>query len=775
MLVVDDEPHLANIIAYSLAKLSCETCTASSAGEALTLMLESPADIIITDINMPGMDGLELTEKVMRQYPDTLVIAITGGGDIDTAVAFMKLGGFDFLQKPLDLNEIRFAIESAADRWHLRRQLRKTHEELNRKNIVLRKEIEARMESDERNEKLFETHSAIMLVMDPEIGDIVNANEAACAFYGYAKAEIGTLNITDINTQAKDEIFQNMRRAKEQKKNFFCTRHRLANGEIRDVEVFSVPVKAKDQNLLYSTIRDVSPRIQMEQALKASEEKYRNIFENASVGIYQSTLEGMFINVNPVMARIFGYASPDEMITCVTDISKIHAKPEELAELLRKALAIDGWFTLRSPFFRKDKNIVFARITLRLVRDGNGTPLYLEGFAEDITGEEQQREAFNLELSRAKELHNLILKPHLPMMRGVGIHVRCIPAESIGGDVIEILKTDESRLLFILADVTGHGISAAMTAGTLKTLFKEISETNISPASICGHVNKTMCEIVLPDDIIAAFCGLIDLSSMMLTYCLCGLPSPFIFRNEEVTYLKPTGFPLGVFKDAVYVDRKFMLLKNDILVAFTDGITEARAESGELFGLSGVERGIGTRKHDMHSIIGDILKEGVFFNKSKKFRDDIIFMGINLFEEKTLSDIRPWNCFCAPDRLAVKIKARYINVDEVSHFLMTQISEKTGMASEKLKTAFSDLLLNAVEHGNLEKTDLRKNSDIIYSDGYRQVSEEGKSWDEYGERVISIECLCFSDKLEISVKGEDTGLDIKAVFDPVTEPAGNGH
>ncbi|QTA88915.1 SpoIIE family protein phosphatase [Desulfonema magnum] len=773
LLIVDDDPDITQLISRVLMKLSYDIRTATSASEALNILRGCPTDILITDIDMPGMNGIKLMEEVLRLYPNTVAIGITGYGNIDFAVNFMKRGGTDFLQKPINVDTIKFAVNSAAEKYRLKQELRRSNEELRRNNIALQKEIKARVESDELNKKLFETHSAIMLVIDPETGDIVNANLAACNYYGYSKKEIARLKITDLNTLTKEEVFAEMNRAKTQEKNFFCFRHRLANGEIREVEVISVPTKMENRQFLYSTIRDVSRRIRAEKALQASEQRYREVFENAPVGIYQASVEGKFLKVNPAMARIFGYSSADEMISDVKNISEqIYTHKDHRKKFFEKIRKHRGWLTIEEEYFRKDKTIIIAKVTLRLVRDEHENPLYVEGFIEDVTEKRQQEDAFNLEMSRAKELHDLVLEPRLPIMPGLQINIKCLPAECIGGDVLEFLKLDDKRLLVFLADVTGHGIPAAITGNTLKMLFRELSETDSNPVSICQNLNQKMHKIILTDDIIAAFCGQIDLESMKLTYCLCGIPSPIILRNHERIYLKPTGLPLGVFDDATYDDRTLTLMKNDTLVAFTDGITEAKAEHGEIFGLKRVADSIGKGKYDVHTVIDNIIKKARAFQKKETFRDDVIIFKVNIFDEHESLSIKPRNRFCSANKCRYKIKTKYISIGKLVRFFTEHMAEKSRESFDnlkKLRIAFFEMLTNAIEHGNLELTDLKRDNEFYDSKKYREIYKNRIHSDKYGERLICIECLYSDKQLEISIEDEGKGFNIKNVPDPTHE------
>jgi len=119
---------------------------------------------------------------------------------------------------------------------------------------------------------------------------------------------------------------------------------------------------------------------------KLAEEKYHNIFDNAIDGIFQSTPEGRFISVNPALARMYGYASPEEMIESVTDISSQIYVDSELRNSVRSRLAngekVSGF---ESREYRKDGSTFWTSTNAQAIRDANGNVLYYEGTVEDIT------------------------------------------------------------------------------------------------------------------------------------------------------------------------------------------------------------------------------------------------------------------------------------------------------------------------------------------------------------------------------------------------------
>ena len=109
-----------------------------------------------------------------------------------------------------------------------------------------------------------------MLLTDPETADIVDANPAAVSFYGYSKEELTAKKITEINTLPLERIREVMKRACSGEEQHFFFQHRLADGTVRDVEVFSGPITVKGKKLLYSIVHDITERRQAEEELHRS-------------------------------------------------------------------------------------------------------------------------------------------------------------------------------------------------------------------------------------------------------------------------------------------------------------------------------------------------------------------------------------------------------------------------------------------------------------------------------------------------------------------------
>lgn len=120
ILIVDDEKNIRTTLSQALESLDVDIQAAINGEEALQLMTENEFEAILLDIKMPGMNGIEVLEKIQKDYPYTKVIMISAHGTIDCAVEAMKLGAVDFVQKPFSLDEIRTLVKKVLSRDSLK-------------------------------------------------------------------------------------------------------------------------------------------------------------------------------------------------------------------------------------------------------------------------------------------------------------------------------------------------------------------------------------------------------------------------------------------------------------------------------------------------------------------------------------------------------------------------------------------------------------------------------------------------------------------------------
>ena len=145
---------------------------------------------------------------------------------------------------------------------------------------------------------------------------------------------------------------------------------------------------------------ELDEKLRVEKALQVSEKSYRGLFENAPVGIFHSTPQGRIINANPAIAKILGYASPEELITAISDMSQqLYVNPDIRAQIVEALIRTDGWVHYEEIIWRRKNNsLITVDMTGRKVLDSNGSVACLEGFIVDITERKQAED----ELRKAK-------------------------------------------------------------------------------------------------------------------------------------------------------------------------------------------------------------------------------------------------------------------------------------------------------------------------------------------------------------------------------------
>jgi len=184
----------------------------------------------------------------------------------------------------------------------------------------------------------------------------------------------------------------------------WCINDRVFRGETVRWEVLSTkdhrwyyvvntPILHPDGSMSkMAMIQDVTSQKEAEKALQEAEKKYRGIFEHAVIGIFQSTPKGRLLSVNPTLARMHGYDSPEEMIAAITDMRhQVFVDPQQLEEF-RREMAEAGVIRGREyQVYRRDGSAFRVSVHARAVRDDEGALKYYEGFVQDLTAPKQDR------------------------------------------------------------------------------------------------------------------------------------------------------------------------------------------------------------------------------------------------------------------------------------------------------------------------------------------------------------------------------------------------
>ncbi len=258
------------------------------------------------------------------------------------------------------------------------------------------------MELSEIYKSLFENSHSIMLIINPDTGDIEDANHAASNYYGYTKDEITSMKITDINTLSEEEVLEEIGLANEEQRNYFNFRHRLSYGKIRDVEVHSGPIYIHGKKLLYSIIHNVTEKKQTEDELRASEEKFRTLFDYASDCImlmkFVKGKELIIADVNAATCEMHGY-SKEELVGSPISMLDDPETAEHIPERAKRMLSGES-LTFEGKHVRKDGSVFPVEISSCMFNIGKDK--YVLAIDRDITGRKQIERSLIRERSAAE-------------------------------------------------------------------------------------------------------------------------------------------------------------------------------------------------------------------------------------------------------------------------------------------------------------------------------------------------------------------------------------
>jgi len=411
IICVDDEQTILDSLEIDLLKAFEDKYlieTAQSGEEALELLAELLAQnyevpLIISDHIMPNMKGDELLRNVHAISPKSLTIMLTGQANLEAvtnAINYAKL--YRYIAKPWQSDDLKLTATEAIYRYYQDKQLAEKQVELqemnqelaklNRKQAML---IAALHENESRLTQYLEAMPLGVCVLDAN-GQSFYANQKAREVFGK-----GT--VPHINSEQKAAIYQfykagtNERCPVEELPIMQALRGenvRTEGVEIRTgnkvipVESWATPIYDSIGDISYGIIAftDITERKQAETALVQAEEKYRQIFENALEGIFQTAPDGKVLSANPALAQIYGYDSHEELIANVNDIQReFYVQPHRRQEFFALMEQYGSVSEFESEVYRRDGSAIWISEDARTVFDASSEVLYYQGFAEDIT------------------------------------------------------------------------------------------------------------------------------------------------------------------------------------------------------------------------------------------------------------------------------------------------------------------------------------------------------------------------------------------------------
>ena len=468
ILIVDDMPDNLRLLSTMLTCYGYHVRKAINGQLALQGAEISPPDLILLDINMPKMNGYQVCEKLKlsEKTKDIPVIFISALDDVMEKVKAFEVGGVDYITKPFQIEEVLARVQNQLSLRLLQSQLQLQARELHDRNSRLQQEIAERQRAEESIRFLLETtraigeavdfHSALEVILH-QVGETIGWDVGEA----WIPDAEGTVLQSAPGWYASNGRMDSFRSQSEQLTFAMniglpgrvwaskqpewvedisqCYPHFLQTQialELGFKAGFGVPILVGDEvlavlvffkisscrkdarfidifNAVATQLGSLIQRKQAEELLRIAQDKYHSIVENAMEGIFQSTPSGGYISANPALAKLYGYDSPEELMSDIKNISQqLYVDAERRLEFVAAMEADNAVSGFESMVCRKDGRRIWVSENVRAVRDSKGELIYYEGTVSDITERKLAQEALKVQQEQSEKLLlNILPKP----------------------------------------------------------------------------------------------------------------------------------------------------------------------------------------------------------------------------------------------------------------------------------------------------------------------------------------------------------------------------
>ncbi len=322
------------------------------------------------------------------------------------------------------------------------------------------------------------------------------------------------------------------------------------------------------------------------------------------------------------------------------DAWRMLATPEEIASLDRLRAQVLVPFVGRSGLvgfaaLAQRSHRGFSKYELRLFSQLSrqvGLALEAALALEELNQESLRRERAARELELAREVQERMLPQRPPQISGASIAGRCVSAQAVGGDYYDMFLTVDGDLCFALGDVSGKGISSALLMATLRASLRSlILDNDLDPTQLMSKLNRLIYE-ASSDNRFATFAVFFYRpKTRALTYVNAGHNAPLLLHGDEVNRLECGGPVLGLFPDCSYEKATLQIDPGDLLVVYSDGVTESVNPSGDEWCeeglLAAVQTGNGeARSKGAVAIVEDVFTKLLAFADGTPQPDDITLL-----------------------------------------------------------------------------------------------------------------------------------------------------
>lgn len=368
--------------------------------------------------------------------------------------------------------------------------------------------------------------------------------------------------------------------------------------------------------------------------LRDSEVRFRTLFESANDAIILLSADRI-ISCNRKTEELFGCSLNDILEHSMISFSPLKQPSGAFSEdLLNRqiSMALSGepqFYEWR--YTRQNGEFFDAEINLNCLKL-HGTP-YLQAIMRDITERKKTERALlgnariKRELEIAQEVQRSLLPAHPPQLPGLLVASNCVAASNVGGDYYDFFLPGGQILDTVIADVAGHSFGSALLMIAARSVLHAKVHAAYSPGKLLAEVNNLLYDDLSRSELmLTMFYARLDISNLTLVYSNAGHTRPLLFRSKDGSFeeLDADGLLMGVKTDVIFEENTTQLSTGDILLLYTDGVTEAENANGLFFGDERLREIIAeSSNHSPEEIITDIFLNVVAFTGDKDLSDDI--------------------------------------------------------------------------------------------------------------------------------------------------------
>ncbi len=519
----------------------------------------------------------------------------------------------------------------------------KTDNQSANEDITHRKDAEsALIESEERFRQMAEMTGEWLWEQDSR-GYYIYSSNAVKQILGFSQEQVIGKHYTEFLT-AQDQESQQSYAASQQPFYALVNHYQHKDGQQILTESTGLPIINAGGKLLKwrGVDLDITTRMHFQDALIESEKRTRLIIESSMNAIVIMDSYGIITDWNQRAEKMFGWSNKEAIGQRLDEL----IIPARFRSAHRKGLHTFLQAGL-APILNKQTEQVALR------RDGTEFPVELSvsplklgnayifsGFIHDISGrkaaEEQIRQAHvNLAIAqneiRIAQQIQATLSPSAPIKSDdFEVTGFCLPADKVGGDYFDYFFRKETQLDMVIADVSGHSIGPALFMVETRSAIRAQTNVLATPSETLDVLNNFLFDDLDKSDyFITLFYLQYNIHTQRLRFANAGHPPPLLFSlfEGEFKKLDAEGLILGIKKDVIFEEKTTMLGKGDLILFYTDGLTEAENENKEFFGLERTKAVLLQNAEKSPQIIIDCLfAELQQFCKRTSFYDDITLM-----------------------------------------------------------------------------------------------------------------------------------------------------